>query len=261
MDTQNPATTDLVIVVPARLPSKRFPRKLLFEIKGKPLILWTAERIASQVPEIPLFFAVESLEVEVLLQERGYKTVMTSPEHPSGTDRVAEANRLIGARYVVNVQADEPMVSASQIHTLAELIRGRADIATLARRFHTEEDFRDHDKVKVVLDRNRHALYFSRAPIPFAREHRGYVDVSELRHSPFYWHLGLYAYKADFLEVFSSLSAGELERIERLEQLRALENGYTIVVGETEEVAVGIDTTADVSVFEAILDECPGSEG
>ena len=244
---------EIAIVVPARLASMRFPRKLLYEIKGKPLILWTAERIASQAPNLPLYFAVDDTTLGDLLAAHGFESILTSQKHPSGTDRIAEANDRIGADYVINVQADEPMVTKDQIDTLARLIRDQADMATLAAPFRREEDFNDYNKVKVVLNDKGRALYFSRSPIPFAREHKGFVDAAWLQKKNALWHLGLYAYSAEFLKKFRNLAPGRLERIEKLEQLRALENGFTIAVGISKKANIGIDTPEDAAAFEALL--------
>ena len=244
---------ELSIVVPVRLASSRFPRKPLFEILGKPLVLWTAERIVDQVPEFPLYFAVEDTIVYKLLESNGFRVILTKAGHPSGTDRIAEANETIGAEYVINVQGDEPLITGRQIRDLEELIRGPADMATLATRFGKEEDLRDPDKVKVVLDSESRALYFSRAPIPFARGHRGYVDARWLEENECYWHLGVYAYSASFLKEFGTLPRGRLERIEMLEQLRALEHGYEIRVGICQERTIGIDSIEDAAEFERTL--------
>lgn len=234
---------DTVIIVPARLASTRFPRKLLHPIEGKPILLWTADRIRAEAPEFPLYFAVAEPELQEVLAQRGYQSVLTDPDLPSGTDRLAEANRQIRAHRVINVQADEPLVTGGQIRTLAALLQGGADLATLCTPFHREEEFRDPNKVKVVRARNGEALYFSRAPIPYARDGKPFGTY------PVYWHLGLYAYTAAFLEDFSRLPAGELEEVEKLEQLRALENGRRIAVGLTDTANVGIDTPADAEEF------------
>ncbi len=244
---------EIAIVVPARLASTRFPRKLLYEIKGKPLLLWTAQRIAAEAPDLPLYFAVDELTLGNLLSAHGYESIITSKSHPSGTDRIAEANEKIGADFVINVQADEPMVTGRQIRALADLIRSGADMATLATPFRREEDFHDSNKVKVVLDEKGRALYFSRSPIPFARDRKGFVDAAWFEENPAFWHLGLYAYSADFLENFRNLTPGRLEKIEKLEQLRALENGFTIAVGITQDKSVGVDTPEDAAAFESLL--------
>ncbi len=248
---------DTAIIVPARLRSTRFPRKLLHEIEGKPLILHVADRIASEVPEIPLHFAVDDPELAAALRERGYSFVMTSPDHPSGSDRIAEANATIGARCVVNVQADEPLVTGKQIRALAAAVRGEAPMATLAVRFERKEDFFDPNQVKVVLDEQGRALYFSRAPIPFPRDEADGIDEAWFREHDCRRHLGLYAYQRDFLKILAHLPPGRLERIERLEQLRVLENGYCIAVAPTDEPTIGIDTPDDARRYEAYLKDLP----
>src|ERR1700722_2574017 len=129
------------IIVPCRLEATRFPRKLLHKINGKPLVLWVAERIAVQAPEYPLYFAVDDELLRRCLSERGFHAMMTRSDHSTGTDRLAEANREIGADFVINVQADEPLVSAAQIRLLSNLIMGEAEMATLATRFRAAEDF------------------------------------------------------------------------------------------------------------------------
>jgi 3-deoxy-manno-octulosonate cytidylyltransferase (CMP-KDO synthetase) len=241
------------IIVPARLASTRFPRKLLHEVRGKPLIIWVAERISAQVPHLPLHFAVDHDELLWLLTSRGYRALMTSDQHASGTDRIAEANASIGANFVINVQADEPLVTASQIEALGDLITRGCPMATLAVPFTRLEDWRNPNQVKVVTSRAGEAVYFSRAPIPFPRDQRGEMTVEGLAHFPVYRHLGLYAYRADFLATFSQLPPGRLEQIEKLEQLRALENGHRIAVGVTDEPTIGVDTLEDADSFERYL--------
>lgn len=241
------------IIVPARLASTRFPRKLLHEVRGKPIILWTAERIRSVAPEYPLYFAVDDGALEGCLVEAGFQVVRTRPDHPSGTDRLAEANASVGASTVINVQGDEPLVAGAQIRALAAGLVGEAAVATLAIPFTAAKDFANPNQVKVVRDRAGYALYFSRSPIPFARDTGGATDAAWLGQNPCYRHLGLYAYRADFLEAFSSLEPGYLEQIEKLEQLRAMEHGYRIHVGLTDESTIGIDTPDDIREFEASL--------
>ncbi|MFU8848689.1 MAG: 3-deoxy-manno-octulosonate cytidylyltransferase [Opitutales bacterium] len=241
------------IIVPARLGSTRFPRKLLYPVQGKPVILWTAARIRAVAPEFPLFFAVDAPELEDCLGAAGYQTVLTRSDHPSGTDRLAEANAVVGAEAVINVQGDEPLVTGEQIRALAAGLRSGAAMATLAVRFQHPEDFANPNQVKVVRDRSGHALYFSRSPLPFARDLGGQVDADWLATHPVYRHLGLYAYRAEFLEAFSTLEPGTLEGIEKLEQLRAMEHGYRIHVGITDQPTIGIDSPEDIAAFEAAL--------
>ena len=241
------------IIVPARLASTRFPRKLLFEVRGKPIILWTAERIRKVAPEFPLYFAVDDDALERCLSEAGFAAVRTRAEHPSGTDRLAEANADVGASAVINVQGDEPLVTGEQIRALATGLEGEAAIATLAVPFVRPQDFANPNQVKVVRDRKGYALYFSRSPMPFVRDAGGQVDAAWLAQNRCFRHLGLYAYKADFLSAFSGLKPGFLEQIEKLEQLRAMEHGYRIHVGITDQATIGIDTPEDIADFEACL--------
>jgi 3-deoxy-manno-octulosonate cytidylyltransferase (CMP-KDO synthetase) len=241
------------IIVPCRLESTRFPRKLLHKIKGRPLLLWVAERIAAQAPEFPLYFAVDHVLLQQTLEGAGYKTIMTSPKHQSGTDRLAEANHWVKADAVINVQADEPLVTGAQIRSLATLISGPVAMATLGTQFKTAADFQNPNQVKLVVRNDGRALYFSRSSIPYARDLAGKVDDAWVAANPCYRHLGLYAYKADLLERFASLPMGRYERIEKLEQLRVLENGFEIAVGFTEDPTIGVDTPEDAAKFEAVL--------
>lgn len=242
------------IIVPCRLESTRFPRKLLHKIKGKPLLLWVAERISTQAPEFPLWFAVDNDLLRDCLAPAGYRTIMTNPAHQSGTDRLAEANRTIKADFVINVQADEPLVTGGQLRALANLLQGGAPMATLGTPFRTATDFANPNQVKVVLaPAMRRALFFSRASIPFARDLAGKVDDAWVASHPCYKHLGLYGYRADLLEKFAKLPMGRLEQIEKLEQLRVLENGYEIACDITEDPTIGVDTPEDAVKFEEYL--------
>jgi 3-deoxy-manno-octulosonate cytidylyltransferase (CMP-KDO synthetase) len=244
---------ETAIIVPCRLESSRFPRKLLHEIHGVPLILWVARRIHTQTPEFPLCFAVDDPLLAAPLEAEGFKTLITRADHNSGTDRLAEANQSIGADLVINVQADEPLVTAEQIRSLAALITTDVAMATLATPFKRVVDFYDANQVKVVMRRDGRALYFSRSRMPFPRDLGLTIEDDWVEEHPCRKHLGLYAYKADLLARFASLPPGELEQIEKLEQLRVLENGYEIAVGLTDQPSLGIDTPKDVQRFEAML--------
>ena len=241
------------IIVPCRLESTRFPRKLLHPIQGKPLLVWVAERIAAQAPGFPLYFAVDHELLRDAVAARGFQVILTSPAHRSGTDRLAEANRLVGADHVINVQADEPLVTGAQIRELAQLIGGEAPMATLATPFRRVVDFYNPNQVKVVIRRDGRALYFSRSRLPFSRDLGLTVDNAWVAANPCYKHLGLYAYRAELLEKFPTLPPGRYEQIEKLEQLRVLENGYDIMVGLTEDPTIGIDTPEDAKQFEKLL--------
>ncbi len=242
------------IIVPCRLESTRFPRKLLHVIKGKPLVRWVAERIAGQAPEFPLWFAVDHELLRDCLAGAGFRVLMTNTMHQTGTDRLAEANRTIGADHVVNVQADEPLVSGDQIRMLARLLASGAPMATLATPFKRAVDFANPNQVKVVLaSAARRALFFSRSPIPFPRDRGGVVDDAWVQANPCLKHLGLYGYHAALLQKFATLPPGRLEQIEKLEQLRVLENGYEIACDVTNDPTIGVDTPEDAVKFEQWL--------
>lgn len=243
---------ETAIIVPARIGSTRLPRKLLADVHGKPLVLWTADRIREQEPDLPLYFAVDGPELETLLNDAGYTTIATEPGLVSGTDRIAVANRRVEAEIVVNVQADEPLVTARQIHLLIEQVENGADMATLGTPFASCEQFRDPNKVKVLRDREGRAIYFSRAPIPFRRDEPG-IDEAWLGGQPVLRHLGLYAYDHRFLRHYASLEPTALEQAERLEQLRALEHGCHISVAETRDPIFGIDHPVDLERFRELV--------
>jgi 3-deoxy-manno-octulosonate cytidylyltransferase (CMP-KDO synthetase) len=242
------------IIVPCRLESSRFPRKLMHPIKGKPLVLWVAERIVAQAPDYPLWFAVDHEMLAECVEGAGFRAIMTDPGHQSGTDRIAEANRRVRASYVLNVQADEPLVTAAQLQALAKLIQGDCPMATLCTRFKRVVDFYNANQVKVVMTSTGRAMYFSRSRMPYSRDLGLTIDDAWVAANPCYKHLGLYAYKADFLEKFVAMPPGKLEQIEKLEQLRALEAGYPIAIEVTEDPALGIDTPEDAKKFEALLE-------
>ncbi len=243
----------IAIIVPCRLESTRFPRKLLHPVRGKPLLLWVAERIAREAPEFPLHFAVDHVLLRDCVVDAGFHAIMTSEAHQSGTDRIAEANRIVKADLVINVQADEPLVSGGQLRELARLIAGPVPMATLATPFRRIVDFYNPNQVKVVLRRDGRALYFSRSRLPFSRDLGLTIDDAWLAANPCLKHLGLYAYHADLLEKFAALPMGRYEQIERLEQLRVLENGHDILVGTTDDPTIGVDTPEDAVKFEKWL--------
>ena len=241
------------IIVPARLESSRLERKLLYKINGKPLIIWTAERIKSEAPDFPLFFAVDSSELSECLKSYGFDSILTRADHPSGTDRIAEANETINAEWVINVQGDEPLIQASQIQTLAASLAEGHLMATLATPFTEIEAFYNPNAVKVVRCLNGNALYFSRSPIPYARSLKGEVTEDWLLKNHCYKHIGLYGYSSDFLKSIAKMQRGQLEALESLEQLRILENGHSIYVGLSNEETIGIDTIEDIEDFKAYL--------
>jgi 3-deoxy-manno-octulosonate cytidylyltransferase (CMP-KDO synthetase) len=180
---------------------------------------------------------------------------MTDPTHTCGTDRIAEANRRLKARYVINVQADEPLVTGGQIRQLVELIQSDTEMATLGTPVRYDKDYRNPNHVKLVCDEKGYAVYFSRAPIPYLRDTHGAFDAELAAGIPVLIHLGLYAYTASFLELFRTLAPGKLEQVEKLEMLRAMERGHRIKVGVTKEALVEIDTPEQAVEFEQVVTE------
>jgi len=252
------------IIVPARLASTRMHEKMLHAIRGTPVLLWVAERIREEVPEIPVYIAVDDERLREPLAQAGFDAIMTRAEHTCGTDRIAEANRTIGAEQVINVQGDQALVTGAQIRSLMALLEGDAEMATLGTPLHAYADFnkrsvddvyKDPGDVKLVCGRNGDAIYFSRSPIPYFRDAGGAYDGRAADPSRVLLHLGLYAYSGAFLEKLSSLAPGPLENAEKLEMLRAMENGYRIVVGVSTDPYIEIDTPQQARDLERYLDE------
>ncbi|MGF1529927.1 MAG: 3-deoxy-manno-octulosonate cytidylyltransferase [Puniceicoccaceae bacterium] len=242
------------ILIPGRLDSERFPEKLLHPIFGKPLLQWTGELIQREVGEIPIVFAVDSEALAAVVEKAGFRAILTRRDHPTGTDRLAAANRILKADTIVNVQGDEPLVDGSAIRALIKAVEDGEKMATLAVPFKTVEDFLDPNQVKVLVNTAGRAIYFSRAALPFRRGEAGppslewITGVAKARR-----HLGVYAYGADFLEEIVRMPVGMLEQAERLEQLRVIEAGIPIAVLPTEGDPIGIDVPEDVARLEAEL--------
>jgi len=238
------------IVIPARLASTRLPRKLLLSETGKPLLQHTYESAAESSKAAGLIVAADHEEIAAAVRGFGGRVVMTNPDCASGTDRVAEVARSMSdVEILVNVQGDEPDISAAAIDLAIELLErdDAAVMSTLATPIRQRAKLDDPACVKVVFDGNQRALYFSRAPIPFARN----WDDASLSSEPatYYQHIGLYAYRRDFLLRIAELPRAAIEKIENLEQLRVLAAGYSIVVGVIDEPTVGIDTPEDYRAF------------
>ena len=231
-------------VIPARLASTRLPRKVLREIAGVPMVCHVYRQARQSDYLTDLIVATDSQEVVDACGAHGIPAVMTSPDHPSGTDRVWEISRARAADLYVNVQGDEPLITSGHIARLVEPFLSRPDTQVSTLKFRaTLKEARDPNVVKVVTDARGNALFFSRLPIPYERE-RGAA--------PAYWkHLGLYAYRREALEDFHRFGPSPLESAERLEQLRFLEHGITIQVAETAEPTIGVDTEADLQAVEA----------
>ncbi|MBR0458820.1 MAG: 3-deoxy-manno-octulosonate cytidylyltransferase [Victivallales bacterium] len=236
-----------IAVLPARYASTRFPGKPLAKILDKPMIQWTYESV-SRCPDLDaVLVATDDQRIFDTVVSFGGKPVMTSPNHQTGTDRIAEAIQNDSADLVVNAQGDEPLVSAQVLSRLIAMMRETgAEMGTVAVPFcKTDRDPQDPNAVKVVVDKKGFALYFSRSLIPYPRQ--GGVPVEPLLH----W--GLYAYRRDFLEQFVKWPMGTLENCEKLEQLRALENGAKICVLVTEVQSSGVDAPGDIARVEAEL--------
>lgn len=251
----------VVAVIPARWQSTRFKGKVLADINGKPMIqhVWERAKRAHSIDEV--IIAVDKDKVQKVVEAFGGKAVMTSPEQPSGTDRIAEVMTAVEADVVINVQADEPLVHPLMIDELAQVFEyeREAQMATLIKRIHCKEDIMNPNVVKAVVDRKGYALYFSRSPIPYVRSKGtaslAYPETMEDISERYFKHIGMYAYTKEFLFAFTNLPKSTLESEECLEQLRALEHGYKIKTIETRYETVGVDTAADLEKVKAILKE------
>ena len=231
------------IVIPARLASTRLERKLLKEINGKTIIQRTWERSKSTKAN-SVVVATDSKEIYEHIKEIGGVPFLSGKDHSSGTDRICEyveSTSMGDDELVINLQADEPLIDVDAVNNLAEFMSVNLHpYATICKKFNQDDNIDDENRVKVVFDNNGRALYFSRAKIPFSAE-----EGTEMFH-----HIGVYGYKVSFLKKFSSLPNSKLEKIEKLEQLRALENGYDIHVLEVKTFeAWGIDTPEDLEKF------------
>ena len=247
-----------VVVIPARYASSRFPGKPLADVAGKPMVVRVAER-ARKSGAAEVLVATDHADIAAAVEAAGYDAVMTRRDHASGTDRIAEVarRRAFSPRtIVVNVQGDEPLIDPALIRRVAENLAAHreAQIATACHPLRDAADLANPNVVKVALDRAGYALYFSRAPIPFARDAFAHGMRALPRGLPAYRHLGIYAYRASFLREFSRLKAVAIERFEALEQLRALAHGYRISVAVTRAAsAPGIDTPEDLQRVQALL--------
>ena len=239
----------VLAIIPARFASTRFPGKPLVDIAGKSMIQRVVEKVQACASISQLVVATDDERIFNHVQDFGAQAVMTSAEHPSGTDRCLEAFISIksDADCIINVQGDEPFVDAAQLSSLIQLIaKADVSIATLAKKITDTSALFDPSKVKVVFDNHSRALYFSRHAIPFVRnaEESHWKDLHT-----FYKHLGLYAYKPEKLNEICALQPSALEKAESLEQLRWLENGHTIHVAITEIESPAIDTPEDLQAI------------
>ena len=262
-------STDLVkfkAVVPARYASTRLPGKPLLDLGGKPMVVRVAERaLASGAEEV--LVATDHADVHAAVQARGLRVLLTRADHPSGTDRLAEVVSQCGwddETIVVNVQGDEPLIDPELIaRTARQLAESGADIATVAHPIASPEEFFNPAVVKVVCRADGDALYFSRAPIPYARDHFARTPGRDSLPAGFQAlrHIGLYAYRARFLRAYADLTPSYVEGCEALEQLRALWHGYRISVTLADDMPLpGVDTPEDAARVRAYFaGQCAGN--
>ena len=239
-----------LLVIPARRRSTRLPNKMLLRETGKTMLQHTFEAAGQAKLPGGIIIATDDEEIASEARRFGARVAMTSPDCPSGTDRVAEVIRGIPeAEIIVNLQGDEPEIDPAAIDRLATLLHDNpgASMATLATPIRSREALEDPACVKVVFDNQGRAMYFSRSPIPHPREWNESLLTAEP--AAFFQHIGIYGYRRDLLLRFANLPMGRTEQIEKLEQLRILEQGETILIGEIAQPTRGIDTPADYAAF------------
>lgn len=238
------------VIIPARYESTRFPGKTLAKINGKEMIIYVAERASSAREATEVIVATDSNKIADVVKKYGYKVVMTSASHKSGTDRVAEAAASTNSDIIVNLQGDEPLIDPELIDISIRKMRELKNIPVCSfRKAITDaNEIDDPNVVKVVTDKNDFALYFSRFPIPYDKK-------PARKDTLHYKHIGIYTFQKDFLPVFSSLSPSPLEISESLEQLRILENGFRIKMLETKYNALSVDTPEDLITIERFISE------
>jgi 3-deoxy-manno-octulosonate cytidylyltransferase (CMP-KDO synthetase) len=245
-------TPDFLVVIPARLGSTRLPRKPLADIGGKPMVVRVAERAKQSLAQ-SVVVATDSAEIEAACTAHRIECLLTSPDHLTGTDRLAEVAQLLklpANALLVNVQGDEPLIPPELINQVAQTLANNPQcaIATVAVPISDRSEIDNPSVVKVVLNRAGEALYFSRASIPFVRDAQSAQKIEHLRH------LGIYAYRADFLQAYAKLEPAPPEQAEALEQLRALWNGYRIAVHIASEAPpAGVDTPEDLERVRKLL--------
>ncbi len=244
-------------IIPSRFGSSRFPGKPLAILAGKPLVAWVVEAVKKAKGFDEVLVATDDERIVKAVEEHGGKAVMTPSELPSGTDRIAcAARKFLGGDFddddiLVNIQGDEPLIDPALVSALADKLKadGRWSMATAVTPIKNAADFAAKTVVKVVVDRDDGALYFSRAPIPCDRDHAPDFSASQL----YVRHLGIYAYRGAFLKKYIAEPPCELERTEKLEQLRALWMGARIAVVRTDDEGVGVDTPEDAERVAKIL--------
>jgi len=233
---------DVIGVIPARYHSRRFAGKVLADIMGKPMLQHVWERASGSRMLDDLIIACDDEIVFKAADKFSAKAVMTSKEHACGTDRISEVVNPLDVKVIINIQADEPLVHPLMIDSVARALLDNPSVnmATISKKIEDSAQVFDPNVVKVVVDKNNFALYFSRAPIPFL------APNAEIEQVTYYKHIGLYGYTKDFLFTYKNLPASNLEKTEKLEQLRVLSEGFKIKVIETTFDTVGVDTHEDL---------------
>lgn len=242
----------ILAVIPARYASTRFPGKVIATVAGRPLVAHTYARACEAELVSDVVVATDDDRVREALAPFGIPVVMTRADHPSGTDRIAEvAAQRPDAEIIVNVQGDEPLLDPKAIDAAIAPILDEPDIvmSTARRRLHHRHEIEDANIVKVVTDLRGRALYFSRCPIPHIR------DVIDGEATCYWQHIGMYVYRRDFLAIYAGLLPTPLEKLEKLEQLRVLENGYPIAVVDTDYRSIGVDTPADLDRVRSLFED------
>lgn len=234
---------DVIGVIPVRYSSTRFEGKALADILGKPMIQRVWERARQALLLDDLIIACDDERIASVAKEFGAKVALTAKAHPCGTDRICEVVNPIDVKIVINIQGDEPLIQPTMIDGVARALLDDSSIsmATVMKAIEEPEVINDPNVVKVVIDKNNFAVYFSRAPIPF------HAKNSQIKLPVYFKHIGLYSYTKDFLFIYKNLPVSYLERVESLEQLRILEEGYKIKVIETKYDTIGVDTPQDLS--------------
>ena len=246
-----------VVIIPARLGSSRLPRKVILDICGKPMVQHVFESAKKAEGISDVYIATDSQEVKIACEKFTKNIVMTSDKHESGTDRLAQAIENIDCDNIINVQGDEPLMDSALITLLSDALNNQdTDMVSAMHKIKTTQELKSPNAVKVTVDRNSNALYFSRSIIP---HHRDDWETLLNHHTTipsvlkFYKHIGIYGYKKEFLKKYSTMEQTYLEKLEKLEQLRVLENGYKIEMIETDYEPVGVDVVADLERVREIM--------
>ena len=236
-----------VIVIPARLDSSRLPKKVLLDLKGKTVIQRVYEQCLKVKNIDGVYIATDSTEIEGVCRSFTDHIILTKSSHQSGTDRIGEAVSGIDCDIVVNVQGDEPFIDPNLIEELVHSFdHDQVSMASAMSKIENIKDLQDPNVVKVVVDTQNNAIYFSRAPIPFPRDHQEIIySNEELKKHNFFRHIGIYGYQKDFLAKYIKMEQTNLEKLEKLEQLRVIENGFKIKMIEAATSLIGIDTQED----------------